>query len=113
MMFLMSAFDKDVVMRTLNILWQGLLSVFIVILVVFLVVVILNLISAKSAKYKEAHAGEPTYSDKMKEKWASRAAAREDRKAQKLLEKEARKIAREEREKQKAESQENDENKDK
>ena len=58
MMFLMSAFDKDVVMRTLNILWQGLLSVFIVILVVFLVVVILNLISAKSAKYKEAHAGE-------------------------------------------------------
>ena len=113
MMFLMSAFDKDVVMRTLNILWQGLLSVFIVILVVFLVVVILNLISAKSAKYKEAHAGEPTYADKMKEKWASRAAAREDRKAQKLLEKEARKIAREEREKQKAESQENDENKDK
>ena len=51
MMFLMSAFDKDVVMKTLNILWQGLLSVFIVILVVFLVVVILNLISAKSAKY--------------------------------------------------------------
>ena len=113
MMFLMSAFDKDVVIRTLNILWQGLLSVFIVILVVFLVVVILNLISAKSAKYKEAHAGEPTYSDKMKEKWANRAAAREDRKAQRLLEKEARKIAREEREKQKAESQENDENKDK
>ena len=85
MMFLMSAFDKDVVMKTLNILWQGLLSVFIVILVVFLVVVILNLISAKSAKYKEAHAGEPTYSDKMKEKWANRAAAREDRKAQRLL----------------------------
>lgn len=113
MMFLMSAFDKDVVMRTLNILWQGLLSVFIVILVVFLMVVILNLISAQSAKYKKAHAGEPTYADKIKEKWANRAAAREDRKAQRLLEKEARKIAREEREKQKAESQENDENKDK
>ena len=28
MMFLMSAIEKDVVMRTLNILWQGLLSVF-------------------------------------------------------------------------------------
>ncbi len=106
-------YNPETVLRTLNILWQGPLSVFIVILVVFLVVVILNLISAKSAKYKEAHAGEPTYSDKMKEKWASRAAAREDRKAQRLLEKEARKIAREEREKQKAESQENDENKDK
>lgn len=106
-------YNPETVLRTLNILWQGLLSVFIVILVVFLVVVIPNLISAKSAKYKEAHAGEPTYSDKMKEKWANRAAAREDRKAQKLLEKEARKIAREEREKQKAESQENDENKDK
>ena len=106
-------YNPETVLRTLNILWQGLLSVFIVILVVFLVVVILNLISAKSAKYKEAHAGEPTYSDKMKEKWANRATAREDRKAQKLLEKEARKIVREEREKQKAESQENDENKDK
>lgn len=106
-------YNPETVMKTLDILWQGLLSVVIVILVVFLVVVILNLISAKSAKYKEAHAGEPTYSDKIKEKWANRAAAREDRKAQKLLEKEARKIAREEREKQKAESQENDENKDK
>lgn len=106
-------YNPETVMKTLDILWQGLLSVFIVILVVFLMVVILNLISAKSAKYKEAHAGEPTYADKMKEKWANRAAAREDRKAQRLLEKEARKIAREEREKQKAESQENDENKDK
>lgn len=106
-------YNPETVLRTLNILWQGLLSVFIVILVVFLVVVILNLISAKSAKYKEAHAGEPTCADKMKEKWANRAAAREDRKAQRLLEKEARKIAREERERQKAEPQENDENKDK
>ena len=106
-------YNPETVMKTLDILWQGLLSVVIVILVVFLVVVILNLISAKSAKYKEAHAGEPTYADKIKEKWANRAAAREDRKAQRLLEKEARKIAREEREKQKAESQENDENKDK
>ena len=52
--------NPETVLRTLNILWLGLLSVFIVILVVFLVVVILNLISAKSAKYKEAHAGEPT-----------------------------------------------------
>ena len=106
-------YNPETVMKTLDILWQGLLSVFIVILVVFLMVVILNLISAQSAKYKKAHAGEPTYADKMKEKWANRAAAREDRKAQRLLEKEARKIAREEREKQKAESQENDENKDK
>lgn len=106
-------YNPETVMKTLDILWQGLLSVFIVILVVFLMVVILNLISAKSAKYKKAHAGEPTYADKIKEKWANRAAAREDRKAQRLLEKEARKIAREEREKQKAESQENDENKDK
>lgn len=106
-------YNPETVMKTLDILWQGLLSVFIVILVVFLVVVILNLISAQSAKYKKAHAGEPTYADKIKEKWANRAAAREDRKAQRLLEKEARKIAREEREKQKAESQENDENKDK
>ena len=106
-------YNPETVMKTLDILWQGLLSVFIVILVVFLMVVILNLISAQSAKYKKAHAGEPTYADKIKEKWASRAAAREDRKAQRLLEKEARKIAREEREKQKAESQENDENKDK
>lgn len=106
-------YNPETVMKTLDILWQGLLSVFIVILVVFLMVVILNLISAQSAKYKKAHAGEPTYADKIKEKWANRAAAREDRKAQRLLEKEARKIAREEREKQKAESQENDENKDK
>ena len=106
-------YNPETVMKTLDILWQGLLSVFIVILVVFMVVVILNLISAQSAKYKKAHAGEPTYADKIKEKWANRAAAREDRKAQRLLEKEARKIAREEREKQKAESQENDENKDK
>lgn len=106
-------YNPETVLKTLDILWQGLLSVFIVILVVFLMVVILNLISAQSAKYKKAHAGEPTYADKIKEKWANRAAAREDRKAQRLLEKEARKIAREEREKQKAESQENDENKDK
>ena len=106
-------YNPETVMKTLDILWQGLLSVFIVILVVFLMVVILNLISAQSAKYKKAHAGEPTYADKIKEKWANRAAAREDRKAQRLLEKEARKIAREEREKQKAEPQENDENKDK
>lgn len=106
-------YNPETVMKTLDILWQGLLSVFIVIVVVFLMVVILNLISAQSAKYKKAHAGEPTYADKIKEKWANRAAAREDRKAQRLLEKEARKIAREEREKQKAESQENDENKDK
>lgn len=106
-------YNPETVMKTLDILWQGLLSVFLVILVVFLMVVILNLISAQSAKYKKAHAGEPTYADKIKEKWANRAAAREDRKAQRLLEKEARKIAREEREKQKAESQENDENKDK
>ena len=106
-------YNPETVMKTLDILWQGLLSVFIVILVVFLVVVILNLISAQSAKYTKAHAGEPTYADKIKEKWANRAAAREDRKAQRLLEKEARKIAREERERQKAESQENDENKDK
>ena len=106
-------YNPETVMKTLDILWQGLLSVFLVILVVFLMVVILNLISAQSAKYKKAHAGEPTYADKIKEKWANRAAAREDRKAQRLLEKEARKIAMEEREKQKAESQENDENKDK
>lgn len=106
-------YNPETVMKTLDILWQGLLSVFLVILVVFLMVVILNLISAQSAKYKKAHAGEPTYADKIKEKWANRAAAREDRKAQRLLEKEARKIAREEREKQKAESQKNDENKDK
>lgn len=106
-------YNPETVMKTLDILWQGLLSVFLVILVVFLMVVILNLISAQSAKYKKAHAGEPTYADKIKEKWANRASAREDRKAQRLLEKEARKIAREEREKQKAESQENDENKDK
>ena len=106
-------YNPETVMKTLDILWQGLLSVFLVILVVFLMVVILNLISAQSAKYKKAHAGEPTYADKIKEKWANRAAAREDRKAQRLLEKEARKIAREEREKQKAEPQENDENKDK
>lgn len=106
-------YNPETVMKTLDILWQGLLSVFLVILVVFLMVVILDLISAQSAKYKKAHAGEPTYADKIKEKWANRAAAREDRKAQRLLEKEARKIAREEREKQKAESQENDENKDK
>lgn len=106
-------YNPETVMKTLDILWQGLLSVFIVIVVVFLMVVILNLISAQSAKYKKAHAGEPTYADKIKEKWANRAAAREDRKAQRLLEKEARKIAREEREKQKAEPQENDENKDK
>ncbi len=106
-------YNPETVMKTLDILWQGLLSVFLVILVVFLMVVILNLISAQSAKHKKAHAGEPTYADKIKEKWANRAAAREDRKAQRLLEKEARKIAREEREKQKAESQENDENKDK
>lgn len=106
-------YNPETVMKTLDILWQGLLSVFLVILAVFLMVVILNLISAQSAKYKKAHAGEPTYADKIKEKWANRAAAREDRKAQRLLEKEARKIAREEREKQKAESQENDENKDK
>lgn len=106
-------YNPETVMKTLDILWQGLLSVFLVILVVFLMVVILNLISAQSAKYKKAHAGEPTYADKIKEKWANRAAAREDRKAQRLLEKEARKIAREEREKQKVESQENDENKDK
>lgn len=106
-------YNPETVMKTLDILWQGLLSVFLVILVVFLMVVILNLISAQSAKYKKAHAGEPTYADKIKEKWANRAAAREDRKAQRLLEKEARKIAREERGKQKAEPQENDENKDK
>lgn len=106
-------YNPETVMKTLDILWQGLLSVFIVIVVVFLMVVILNLISAQSAKYKKAHAGEPTYADKIKEKWANRAAAREDRKAQRLLEKEARKIAREERGKQKAEPQENDENKDK
>lgn len=106
-------YNPETVMKTLDILWQGLLSVFIVIVVVFLMVVILNLISAQSAKYKKAHAGEPTYADKIKEKWANRAAAREDKKAQRLLEKEARKIAREERGKQKAESQENDENKDK
>ncbi len=106
-------YNPETVMKTLDILWQGVLSVFIDILVVFMVVVILHLISAQSAKSKKAHAGEPTYADKKKEKAAKRAAAREDRKAQRLLEKEARKIAREEREKQKAESQENDENKDK
>ncbi len=83
--------DKEVVLTSLDYLWQGLLSVFIVILVVFLVVVILNLISAKSAKYKQAHAGEPTYADKIKEKWANFTSAREDKKAQKLLEREAKK----------------------
>ena len=83
--------DKEVVLTSLDYLWQGLLSVFIVILVVFLVVVILNLISAKSAKYKQAHAGEPTYADKIKEKWANFTPAREDKKAQKLLEREAKK----------------------
>lgn len=91
MMFLMSAIDKDVVMRTLNILWQGLLSVFLVILVIVLLVVVLNFISARSAKYRQEHAGEPTVSDKVKEKWENHVRVREDKKAAKLLAKEEKK----------------------
>ena len=102
--------DKEVVLTSLDYLWQGLLSVFIVIFVVFLVVVILNLISAQSAKYKQAHAGEPTYAEKLKEKMANRASAREDKKAQRLLEKEAKRIKKERQEQKNYKKQEKQEN---
>ena len=54
-------------------------------------VVVLNLISARSAKYRQEHAGEPTVSDKVKEKWENHVRVREDKKAAKLLAKEEKK----------------------
>lgn len=91
MMNLLSTVYKADVLDALDILWKGLVAVFLVILIVFIVVILLNLISAKSAKYKQAHAGEPTVSDKIKAKWEASSQAREDKKAAKLLEKEAKK----------------------
>ncbi len=91
MMNLLSTVYKADVLDALNILWKGLVAGVLGILIVFIGVLLLNLIFAEAAKNKQAHAGEPTGTGKNKAEWEAVSHARGDKKAAKLLEKEAKK----------------------